>query len=165
MKAVLDKFNGHRSQRMVVKTLLRYGLKVDEGRIFCGLVEIPDASVARVADVDRRVVRTAVERIMEDPELYRVFSKMNSTALLSDVAPEIGCTVLEIIPTNAEMPGILAEIAQSIYSAGVSIRQVVVDDFAYDDGARLIVVLNGQLPPEYLPRLKACQGVASIILR
>ena len=85
--------------------------------------------------------------------------------MLSDVAPEIGCTVLEIIPTNAEMPGILAEIAQSIYSAGVSIRQVVVDDFAYDDGARLIVVLNGQLPPEYLPRLKACQGVASIILR
>jgi len=165
MKELLDKFDGHRSQRSVIKTLLRYGLRVSEGRIFCGLIEVPDASVARAADVDRRVVRSVVESIMSDPELYSVFSKMNSTALLADVAPRIGCTVLEIIPVDAGRPGVLADITQVLSLSGVSIRQAVVDDFAYDDGPRLIIVLDGRIPPEYIARLKECDGVASIILR
>ena len=165
MHSILDRFEGMHSQKLVAKTMLRYGLRVEGEDICCGRIRVADASLARVAGVDRRVVRSTVERINSDPELLRVFSKLNSTSLLSDVAPEIGCSVIEIVPTNAKQPGILAEITQAIFDAGVSVRQVVVDDFAFDDGPRLIIVLDGQLPTEYIPRLKACQGVSSVILR
>ena len=33
------------------------------------------------------------------------------------------------------------------------------------DEARLIAVLDGQLPPVYIPRLRSCRGVKSVILR
>ncbi len=165
MQNILDLFEGMHSQRSVAKTMLRYGLRVEGEDVYCGKIKIADASLARAAGVDRRVVRSTVESINADPRLKDIFSKMNSTSLLSDVAPVIGCSVVEIIPTNAGQPGILADITQAIYNAGVSLKQVVVDDFAFDDGPRLIIVLDGQLPAEYIPRLRACQGVASVILR
>ena len=86
-------------------------------------------------------------------------------ALLSDVAPDIGCSVIEIIPEDASEPGILADITQVIFIAGISIRQAVVDDRGNKNEARLIAVLDGQLPPVYIPRLRSCRGVKSIILR
>ncbi len=165
MQSILGLFEGMHSQKMVAKTMLRYGLRVEGEDVYCGKIKIADASLARAAGVDRRVVRSTVESINSNPKLLDIFSKMNSTSLLSDVAHVIGCSVVEIIPTNAKQPGILADIMQAIYDAGVSVRQVVVDDFAFEDGPRLIIVLDSQLPAEYIPRLKACQGVASVILR
>lgn len=163
MFKILEDLKKFPSQRDVVNVMLRYGLSVKEGKAYCGTIELADSSLARAANVDRRVVRSTIERIMEDPESSDYFSRMEPIALLSGVAPLIGCNAIEIIPTDANMPGILAEVTQVIYDAGVSVRQAVVDEMTGDP--RLIIVLDGQINAEFLPRLKACQGVSSIILR
>ena len=163
MSKILEYLKKYPSQRDVVSVMLRYGISVREGKAYCGTIELADSSIARAANVDRRVVRSTIERIMDDPELSDYFSRLDSIALLAGVAPLIGCNAIEIIPVDANMPGILAEITHVIYEAGVSVRQAVVDEMT--GNPRLIVVIEGQLPPEILPRLKACQGVSSIILR
>lgn len=165
MDITLSEFDRYPSQRSVASVMLNQGLSVNEGKVYCGDIEISDSSLGRAAGVDRRVVRATIERIESTPELLSIFSKLRCMALLSEVAPEIGCSVIEIIPKDASEPGILAEITHAIFYAGISIRQAVVDDRGVKDDARLIVVLDGQLPPTYIPTLKACRGVKSIILR
>jgi len=59
----------------------------------------------------------------------------------------------------------LAGVASAIYDAGVSVRQAVIDDTGIQENARLIIVLDGPLPPEYLPRIRSCKGVDKVILR
>jgi predicted regulator of amino acid metabolism with ACT domain len=165
MDSTMDRFNGYPSQKAVALLMMHLGLSVKGGSAYCGNVKITDASLAKAAGVDRRVVCSTIEHIENDPELIAVFSKLRSMLLLSDVAPAIGCSTLEIIPTDAKMPGILAEVSRVIFEANVSIRQAVVDDTGDQNGARLIVVMDGQLPSEYLPRVRSCRGVASVTIR
>ena len=164
MDALLKAFDRYPSQKNVVQVMLRLGLSVKDNKAYCGDVEITDSALARAADVDRRVVRSTIERIMATPELIQKFSKLRSMCLLSDIAPEIGCSTLEIIPTNAQIPGILADVTRTIFEAGVSLRQAVIDESS-ESGPKLIVVMEGQLPATFIPRIKMCRGVDSVILR
>ena len=163
MEDILKAFDRYPSQKDVVRVMLRLGLSVKDNGAYCGNVEISDSALGRAANVDRRVVRSTIERIMASPELLRKFSKLRSMCLLSEIASEIGCSTLEIIPTNAQMPGILADVTKTIFEADVSVRQAVIDDSA--DGSKLIVVIQGQLPATFIPRIKMCRGVDSVILR
>lgn len=165
MERTLEEFKGFPSQKAVAVVMLRHGISVKSGSAYCEDIEISDSALGRAAGVDRRVVRSTIEKIESTPSLLAVFSKLRSISLLSDVAPEIGCTTLEIIPTDSHMPGILADVTSTIFNAGISMRQAVVDDPGIQKDAHLIIVLDGQIPSEYLPRLKACRGVGSIIIR
>ena len=164
MDSILKAFDGYHSQKDVVKVMLRLGLCVRDNKAYCGTVEISDSALARAADVDRRVVRSTIERIMNTPSLLQKFSKLRSMCLLSDIAPEIGCSTLEVLPTNAQIPGILADVTRTIFEAGVSVRQAVIDDSS-ENGPKLIIVMEGQLPPSFIPRVRMCRGVDSVILR
>lgn len=144
--------------------MLRYGIKVKEGSAFCGNVEISDSALGRAAGVDRRIVKSTVDRIMTLPDLRDIYSMLEPTCLLAPVAPVLGWSVLEIVPTNAGTPGILAEVAAVIAAAGVSIRQAIVDDPELSDEPRLMVVTDSPVPPDYIPALRRCIGVRSIIL-
>ena len=156
-------FAGHPSQEKVARLMLRSGISVKDGNAYCGNVELSDAALGRAAGADRRVARAAITNIIKDPELNRFFAGLKPIALLADVASQIGCSVLIIEPTNASMPGILADVSAVTLAAGVSIRQAVIDD--PDGNARLLIVIEGNLPPEFIPSLKQCRGVASIILK
>ncbi|MDR1955134.1 MAG: regulator of amino acid metabolism, contains ACT domain protein [Candidatus Methanoplasma sp.] len=162
VKVEFDKFP---SQEKVAMLLLRQGIRVEKGIAYCGNIEQSDAAIARAAGVDRRVVRSTLDRISETPELDRLFSKLQSMLLLANVAPEIDCTTLEIIPTDATMPGIVADVTDVMYRGGLSVRQAVVDDPGIRADSHLIVVIDGQLPAELLPAIKQCRGVATVILR
>lgn len=165
MDISLSEFDGLPSQKEVATVMLNQGLSVKDGKVYCGNIEISDAALGRAAGVDRRVVRSTINKIESTPSLRSIYSKLGCMALLSDVAPLIGCSVIEILPDDASEPGILADITRIIFTAGVSIRQAVVDDRGVKDDARLIVVLDGQLPPGYIPKLMSCHGVKSIILK
>ncbi|MFA6709885.1 MAG: regulator of amino acid metabolism, contains ACT domain protein [Candidatus Methanomethylophilaceae archaeon] len=165
MERTISAFKGYPSQEAIATMMLRLGICVKNGSAYCGDIELSDSALGRAAGVDRRVARATIDKICRTPSLLAVFSKMRSMSLLSDVAPEIGCTTLEIIPTDAHMPGILADVTATIFSAGVSVRQAVVNDPGLQKNAHLIIVIDGQLPPEYLPRLKLCRGVSSITIR
>ena len=162
---VLSSFSKYRSQTNVAEIMLRHGISVRNGKAYCGDIEISDSALGRAANADRRVARSTIDHIENDPKLKAIFSKLRSISLFSDVASEIGCSTLEIVPTDAMLPGILADVAAVIYQAGISIRQAVVDDPEFNREAHLIIVLNGDLPADFIPVLKTTRGVASIIIR
>ena len=162
---VLSSFAGFPSQEKVAMIMLRHGISVKNGRPYCDDIEISDSALGRAADVDRRVVRSTIDHISNDVHLNAIFSKLRSISLFSDVASEIGCSTLEIVPTDATLPGILADVASVIYQAGVTIRQAVVDDPAFNKNAHLIIVLSGDIPSEFIPILRSTRGVAQIIIR
>jgi predicted regulator of amino acid metabolism with ACT domain len=157
-------FSGFPMQEMVARMMLRLGTSVRDGKAYCGPVELSDVAVGRAAGADRRVARSAINRISKDRELSMFYANLKPIALLSDVAHQIGCSVLEILPTDAKIPGILADVSAVALAAGISIRQAVIDD---PDGksAHLLIVLDGNLPAEFIPAMRNCRGVASLILR
>lgn len=160
-----NKFDNVPSQEKVAKLLLQNGMRVADGHAYCGDVMLGDCAIGRAAGADRRVVRAALEKISEDPELNDIFSKLRCTLSMVDLAPVIGCSSIIITPTDAKMPGILAEVADVMYKHGVSIRQAMVDDGGDDGDAVLLVVAYGRIPPEAIPELKSCRGVKSVLIK
>ncbi len=158
-------FQGFPSQEKVARLLMAHGIKVKDGHAYCGDIEQSDSAIGRAAGVDRRVVRSTLERISSTPELDAVFSKLRSVLSMSDLAPVIGCSTLIIIPTDAKMPGILADITSTLFRHGMSVRQAMVDDSGDQDKATFSVVVDGRIPPEVIPELKTCRGVSSILIR
>ncbi len=157
-------FGRYPSQGKVAKTLLNYGLRVSEGKIFCGDIELSDTAVGRAVGVDRRIVRSTVETIEKYKGLQDVFSRLEPTAMFKDVSSVMGWSVIEIIPTDAHAHGILADVAGVIARSGISIRQAIVDDPELVEEPRLYVITESVVPPELIPQIKNCRGVKSIII-
>ncbi|MCQ2070818.1 MAG: regulator of amino acid metabolism, contains ACT domain protein [archaeon] len=149
---------------MVARLMLERGISVRDGKAYCMDIEQSDTAIARAADVDRRVVRSTIKRICETPELYALYSKLKCMLLLSDSASEIGCSAFEVVPIDARVPGIMANIAKTLSDAGINIRQAIVCDPANSISSHLIIVAEGELPGQVLTAVKNCKGVASIIL-
>ncbi|HRR66944.1 MAG TPA: regulator of amino acid metabolism, contains ACT domain protein, partial [Methanomassiliicoccales archaeon] len=108
--------------------------------------------------------RSAIDTIERSPELRAVYSRLVPTALLTEVAPVMGWTALEIIPTDAATPGIVAEVTGVIAREGISVRQTVVSDPDLSPDPRLFVITEGAVPPELLPQIRACKGVRSVVI-
>lgn len=161
-QVLIDHFRRYPAQERVVRLMIGHGLHIRDAKIHAGSVEVADTAVARAANVDRRIVRSTVETILQDPNLERVFTRFLPTLDLKDVAPEIGCGVIEIIPTNAGQPGILAGVSQVISRAGLSIRQAIVEDPDFTDQPRLFVVTENRVPGELIPTLQDVPGVKGV---
>ncbi|QLH74380.1 MAG: hypothetical protein HPY73_02230 [Methanomassiliicoccales archaeon] len=163
-KQISNYFGRYPSQAKVAKLLLEQGLRVQDGRIYSGEIELADVAIGKAAGVDRRIVRAAVETIEASPELLRVFSKLRPTSFLKDVASEMGWSAIEIIPTNASTPGIISEVTSVIAAGGISIRQAIVTDPDLSTEPRLFIITESPVQPELIPRLKGCKGVRSILI-
>jgi predicted regulator of amino acid metabolism with ACT domain len=163
-KQISNYFGRYPSQARVAKLLLEQGLSVRDGRIFSGDVEVGDVAVGKAAGVDRRIVRATVHTIETSPDLLRVFSKLRPICFLKEVAPEMGWSAIEIIPSNAGAPGIIADVTGVIASAGISIRQTLVTDPDLSSEPRLYVITESAVPADLIPRLKTCRGVKSIVI-
>ncbi len=161
-QVLIDHFRRYPAQERVVRLMIEHGLHIRAGKIHAGSVEVADTAVARAANVDRRIVRSTVETILQDPSLERVFTRFLPTLDLKDVAPEIGCGVIEIIPTNASQPGILSGVSAVIARNGLSIRQAIVEDPDFTETPRLFVVTENRVPGELIPVLQDVAGVRGV---
>lgn len=175
-QALIDHFRRYPAQEKIVRLMITYGLRiegpiVDDGReskgegygkVFCGNVELGDTAIGRAAGVDRRIVRSTVETILQDPVLKRVFTKFSPTLQLKDVAPDLECGLIEIIPSDPTTPGILAGVSSVIAGARLSIRQAVVEDPFFTEHAKLYVVTESRVPPHLIPMLQAVPGVKGV---
>jgi len=159
-----DHFNRFPSQKKVARLLLGHGLRVDNGRAWCGNIELSDTALSRAADVDRRVVKATLQTIESVPPLHELFFGLRSTPLFSEVASTLGGSSIEIIPDDPGTPGILADVAGVMANAGISIRQALVDDPEMSESPRLYVITESQVPMELFPLIKDCRGVKSIII-
>lgn len=161
---IARRFERYPAQLKVARLLVTYGLRIRDGRVHCGDIEVTDSAIARAADVDRRVVSSTVETIGEDPELDRLFSRLKPTAHLMEVAPVMGWSSLEILVEDAREPGILAAVSRIISNEGISIRQAVADDPDLVEDARLFVVTESPVPMTVIPKMKELDGVNGIII-
>lgn len=157
-------FERYPAQSRVARLLLDEGFSVREGDVWAGSVGLTDTAIARAADVDRRVVRSTVETIEENTELSKVFSKLEPTCHLRHVAPELGWGVLEIVPTDASKPGILAGVADVIAENGISIRQAIVDDPEMSEEPRLYIITERSIPSRILPKIQEVGGVQEVVI-
>ncbi len=161
-QVLIDHFRRYPAQERVVRLMIENGLRIRDGAICAGAAEIADTAIGRAADVDRRIVRSTVETILADPRLERVFTRFSPTLHLKDVAPDLGCGVIEVVPTNASQPGILAGVSEAISDAGISIRQAIVDDPDFTDEPKLFVVTESRVPGHLIPALQAVPGVKAV---
>ncbi|GAA0667296.1 amino acid-binding protein [Natronoarchaeum mannanilyticum] len=163
---IMEKFEGSPSQQRVIRLLLERGFSVnDEGRVVSGGIEIPNTGIAREIDVDRRVVDSTTDAILEDDELRRIFQNISQVPSLMDLAPVLDLTVVSIAVTDAEAEGIVAEITGLLADRGISIRQTISEDPEFTDEPRLYLVTGEQLPGDLINELNDLAFVRSIELQ
>jgi predicted regulator of amino acid metabolism with ACT domain len=164
-KTILIKyFKKYPAQQKVAQTILSYGLKIQDGKIFCGGIELSFSKIARALSVDRRAVVSTVETIEDTKELKKIFSSLNPTCDFSELASKMKWGVVEIIPTDASMPGILAGVAQIVMNEDISIRQANVEDYVIAEEPKLIIITEKSLPSRLIKRLSKSKGVKGVTL-
>jgi predicted regulator of amino acid metabolism with ACT domain len=152
---IMGKFEGSPSQQAVIRLLLERGFSVnDEGRVVSGGIEIPNTGIAREIGVDRRVVDSTTNAILEDPELKRIFQNISSIPSLMDLAPVLDLTVLTIEVEDADEPGIVAQVTTMLAEGGISIRQTVSEDPEFTDDPKLYLVTDDPVPGDLLVEIR-----------
>ncbi|WP_306054697.1 amino acid-binding protein [Natronococcus wangiae] len=163
---IMEKFEGSPSQQAVIRLLLERGFSVnDDGRVVSGGIEIPNTGIAREIDVDRRVVDSTTDAILEDPELRRIFQNISQVPSLMDLAPVLDLTVLSIAVDDAEQEGIVARITGTLADHGISIRQTISEDPEFTDEPRLYLVTDQDLPGGVITEIRDLEFVRKIELQ
>lgn len=157
-------FNAYPKRRKLAQKMLEYGLRVSGDKIYCGEIELSNSKIARVFNVDRRIIADTIDTINEKKELQKVFSKLRPTCHLSNVAKEMNWGVIEIIPEDPSMPGILADVAKVVADANISIRQAIVDDFEFTEEPKLFIITENQVPGILIPNIRKINGVKAIVM-
>jgi len=157
-------FQRYPAQSRVAQLLLRQGFSVREDGVYAGEVSIPDTSLARACGVDRRIISATIDTIRREPELMRVYTRLQPTCMLKDAAPVLRWGVIEIVPADAHKPGILAHVAGIIAQRGISIRQAIVDDPELVEEPRLYIVTESQIPMDVIADIKNGPGVKSVVI-
>jgi predicted regulator of amino acid metabolism with ACT domain len=162
---IMQKFEDSPSQQAVIRLLLERGFSVnDDGRVVSGGIEIPNTGIAREIDVDRRVVDATTDAILEDEELRRIFQNISAIPSLMDLAPVLDLTVLTVRVTDADQPGIVAEVTGRIADAAISIRQTISEDPEFTDEPKLYIVTDGPLPGDLINDIREMPFVRKIEL-
>jgi len=148
-------FNKFPARMAVARKIVELGLRVgDNGKIYCGDVEISDVALARSVNVDRRAIKSTVDVILADPQLAEIFQNIfPAGTLLKNIAKNLGFGVVEI-EAEAENPGILARSTELISKNGISIRQAHAGDPELEENPRLTIItekpIEGKLINEFL---------------
>ncbi|MFH1404350.1 MAG: amino acid-binding protein [Candidatus Altiarchaeota archaeon] len=157
-------FAGRGAQRRVAEFLVRRGLRVSSGGlVYAGDVEVKRSSIALLLGVDRRVVKSTIESIAGDERMMKIFSRLNVTPYLRDLAPVLGYGVIEIIPSNAGKEGIIAGVTGLISEEGIGIRQVIADDPMFDN-PELTVITEKPIPRDLIDRMLNVEGVEKVVV-
>ncbi|WP_049928097.1 amino acid-binding protein [Halopiger goleimassiliensis] len=163
---IMEKFEGSPSQQAVIRLLLERGFSVnDDGRVVSGGIEIPNTGIAREIDVDRRVVDSTTDVILEDPELRRIFQNISQVPSLMDLAPVLDLTVLTISVHNAEQKGIVSQVTGTLADHDISIRQTISEDPEFTDEPKLYLITDHDLPGEVITELRDLEFVRKIELQ
>jgi hypothetical protein len=162
---IMGKFEGSPSQQAVIRLLLERGFSVNEdGRVVSGGIEIPNTGIAREIGVDRRVVDSTTDAILDDPELTRIFRNISAIPSLMDLAPVLDLAVLTVGVADADEPGIVAQVTTLIADYDISIRQTISEDPEFTDDPKLYVITDEPLPGELLNELVDLDFVRSVEL-
>lgn len=160
---VADRLRDYPERLDVARVLIERGLCIKDGKIWCGDISIPDIRVAKVANVDRRTVTKAIKMIEEIEELREIFGSITPAgSSLREISRHLDFGVVEITPTDAMIPGILAKSASLIAEKNISIRQAIVDDPELSPSPKLTLITEVKVPGELIPEFLKINGVAKV---
>ena len=162
-KYIASYFDTYPKQKRIAQKMLEYGLSIKNDHMYCGPIELSDSKIARALSTDRRAIKATINTINKQEKLKKIFSKLLPTCHLKDMASEMGWDVIEIIPTNASQPGILARVAQIIADEHINIRQAIVDDIEITEEPHLFVVTETRIPPGIIPKIKDIPTVKTVL--
>lgn len=160
----VEEFLGpYKSRLRVAKTMVELGLRISEdGRVFCGPIEIPATKIARACSVDRRVVKETTGQILKNKELREIFLKIQPAGpSFRDVARHLGFGVVEVT-ADPKTVGIVAGVASLISEQGISIRQILADDPELYPNPKLTVITERPVPGEMISEFLKIPGVQRI---
>lgn len=158
-------FEGHSERLRVVRVLVENGLSSRNGNIFLNDIEIPSVRIARAAGVDRRTVNETLNVIDREPELRMLFEKLRPAGhSLREIARHLNLGVVDVVPVDARIPGILANSAMVLTKGGLGIRQAIVDDPELSPEPKLTLIVDKKIPGELIPELLKIKGVAKVVV-
>jgi hypothetical protein len=163
-KQIAKYFNQYPKRRKIAQKMLEYGLKTHQHKIYCGEIELSDSKIARALNIDRRAITAATEMIQQKPELQKIFTNLTPTCHLKEVASAMNWGVIEIIPVDPSLPGIVADVSTIIAENNISIRQAIVDDFELSEEPRLFIVTEKQIPGKLIPKIRQAKGVKAVLI-
>lgn len=150
-----EKFKKYPARIRVAEKMIELGLSLNEdGKIYCGNLKISDKALATAANVDRRVIKSTIDVIKDDEELYNLFRNIiPAGTLLKNIAKNLELGVIEI-EVGSESEGILGTTANLISKKGISIRQAYAEDTELQENPSLIIItekpVSGDLINEFL---------------
>ena len=150
-----EKFKKYPARMRVAEKMIELGLSLnDDGKIYCGNLKISDKALATAADVDRRAIKSTIEVIQNDLELFTLFNNIiPAGTLLKNIAKILNLGVIEI-EVGSDNKGILAETSDLISKKGINIRQAYAEDNELEEYPLLTIItenpINGDLISEFL---------------
>ena len=150
-----EKFKKYPARMRVAEKMIELGLSLnDDGKIYCGNLKISDKALATAADVDRRAIKSTIEVIQNDDELFTLFNNIiPAGTLLKNIAKILNLGVVEI-EVGSENEGILAATSDLISKNGMNIRQAYAEDSEMQEFPILTIItenpINGDLISEFL---------------
>ncbi|MHA1237824.1 MAG: amino acid-binding protein [Candidatus Odinarchaeia archaeon] len=147
----------------VAKLLIELGCHIKEdGKIYCGSVELSPVKIARALEVDRRVVSKTIEMILNDPELKTFFGNISGAGpSFKNVAKQFGFSVIEIY-ADPKAVGIIAEVTRLLAERNINIRQIFAEDPELQPNPKLIVIAEGELPGDIIPQILKVKTVKKV---
>jgi len=161
---IKHKFNSYPAQEKIAEKMMEVGISVRNGTLYSGDIRISASSLARSKDVDRRVVLSTIQTIMDDPKLSKIFEKIRPICSFKDVAPIMDWGVLEILPENVGQTGIIADVTQILAKEGISLRQIIADDPGIHKDPKAFFISEKPIPSDLLPKIKGLAGVKGVAI-
>ena len=156
-------FKDFPAQMKVAKLLFDRGFQVNEdGKVVSGRIEIAHTQIGKEVDVDRRVVDSTVQTVLQTPQLKSIYKNLRQVCSLQDVAREFNLGVIEFVPNDAHQVGIIADVTKKVTERGLSIRQALAEDPNKTEPPKLILVLEGEIPSELISEIRKLPGTKSI---
>ena len=143
--------------------MIELGLSLNEdGKIYCGNLKISDKSLATAADVDRRAIKSTIDIIREDPELYNLFSNIiPAGTLLKNIAKNLELGVIEI-EVGSKSEGILAATTKLISQKGIGIRQAYAEDTELQKAPILTIITEAPVQGDLINEFLKIDGVTRV---
>ena len=155
-----EKFKKYPARLRVIEKMIELGLSLnDDGKIYCGNLKINDKALATAADVDRRAIKSTIEVIQNDEELYKIFTNvLPAGTLLKNIAKSLNLGVVEI-KVGSENEGILSATTKVITKQGINIRQAYAEDNALEENPILTIITDEPINSEIINEFLKIKGV------
>ena len=158
-----EKFKKYPARIRVAEKMIELGLSLSEdGKIYCGNLKISDKALATAANVDRRAIKSTIEVIQEDEDLYNLFSNiMPAGTLLKNIAKNLNLGLIEI-EVGSHSEGVLAKTTNLISQKGISIRQAYAEDTELQQSPILTIITEEPVKGELINEFLKIEGITRV---